>query len=227
MIELRVAAVLSRDKTMLNTLSQEDGDLHKLTAARISGVSLDQVTSDMRGKVKSVNFGSLFGMGARLLVDTARDTYGVTMTLKEAAAALRSMDDAYPGLRQWKRVQAAIGEMTHQVRTRMNLIRDFDVHPVRNIYSRSLNVPVQGTAAEILMCTLKRLPTALSGTDARLAHTVHDEILLEVSPECSEQASQALGNAMEEAFLEVLPEGEAAMRGLVEPMTGTNWYEVH
>src|SRR5699024_7201742 len=78
-IELRVAAALAREPTMMS-LYQQGEDIHMATAMKMTGKPASQVTGDERKKAKPVNFGFLYGMSANTFVDTAWNNYGVEVT---------------------------------------------------------------------------------------------------------------------------------------------------
>lgn len=117
--------------------------------------------------------------------------------------------------------------MYGQVQTKLGLIRDFNVQGVGYLEGESQNIPVQGSAAEVLLSTLARLPDALRGIDARLYHNVHDEAVLDVAEGDADRAARALQAAMAAGFLDVFPEGDALTHDLVDVLTGHNWAEVH
>jgi DNA polymerase-1 len=225
-IELRIAALLSRDPEMIAAYKNGE-DLHRKTAAAVAGVAPDQITKEQRQAAKAINFGTLYGQGPAGLAKTAKLDYGADMTLAEARQSLRRFSLAYPLLAYWQRQQVATAEMCGQVRTRMGLIRDFDVQGKGYLRGESQNIPVQGSAAEVLLTTISKLPASLAGIDARLAHNVHDEIILDVAPGDTDRAEAALRQCMVDGFLTVFPEGEALTHDLVDVFTGQNWNEVH
>ena len=106
-------------------------------------------------------------------------------------------------------------------------MRDFDAQGEGYLRGEAQNIPVQGSAAEVLLASLVRLPAALAGTDAVLYHNIHDEIELTCSPDCADAAAAGLREAMVGGFLDVFPEGEALTRDLVEVHSGSNWAAVH
>ena len=225
-IELRVAALLSNDAVMLSAY-QHGEDLHRLTAAAVAGVAPEQVTKEQRTAAKAVNFGNLYGQGAAGLAKTAQITYGVSMTAEQAQAALSQFHQTYPALARWKHQQVKLAQRSRRVATRLGLIRDFDIQGVGFLKGEAQNIPVQGSAAEVLACTLARLPSALKGIDAQLYHNIHDELLLDVSPGYAEPAGAALQQAMVAGFLDVFPNGEALVADLVDVQHGSSWAEVH
>jgi DNA polymerase I len=224
-IELRVAALLSGDRGMLEAYQRGD-DLHRLTAAHVAGVAPDAVTKEQRQAAKAVNFGTLYGQRPAGLAENAQTTYGVSMTRTGRAglAALRS------GLSAVGSLEAAAdraGAAAETGQTRLGLVRDFDIQGQGYLQGEAVNIPVQGSAAEVLMAALARLPSDLSGIDAHLYHNVHDELVLDVAPEQAGAAANALRSAMVAGFLQVFPEGEALTKDLVETKTGRSWAEVH
>jgi DNA polymerase I-like protein with 3'-5' exonuclease and polymerase domains len=100
------------------------------------------------------------------------------------------------------------------------LIRDFNVQGVGYLNGESVNMPVQATAAEILLASLIRLKRPLYGT-------VHDEITIVVPEGDADAAAIELESAMVEGFMEIFPNGEKLLNGLVEVKTGSNWAQVH
>lgn len=224
-IELVVAALLSRDAAMIEVY-RRGGDLHRTTAAAIAGIAPEAVTPEQRQAAKPVNFGNLFGQGPAGLARTALVDYGVAMSSLEAKQALQRFALAYPQLELWKRQQVALAQQFRQVRTRLGLVRDFDVQGEGYLRGEAQNIPVQGSAAEVLMSALARLPAALAGLDAQLYHTVHDEITLQVAPGAADAAARALQGAMVGGFLDVFPEAGDVV-ATPEVKQGPHWAAVH
>jgi len=223
-IELRVAALLSKDTAMLQAYADGE-DLHTKTAAAVAGISQAQVTPDQRRAAKAVNFGNLYGQGPAGLARKAKLDYGVDMSLQDARQALTRFAKAYPELDQWKMLQVVQGTVGRQVRTRLGLVRGFDVQGVGYLKGEAQNIPVQGSAAEVLFSALVRLSDI--GLDRYLYHNVHDEIALSVPVEDADEAAAGLQDAMVQGFMDVFPEGEALTLGLVEVSQGSSWAAVH
>src|SRR5262249_3449585 len=97
-IELRIAARIAGEQRMLQAYTQGE-DLHTLTAKLILGK--EEVTKEDRQTAKSLNFGLLYGMGARRLRAYALASYGVTLTEAEAERYRRQFFTTYPGLARW------------------------------------------------------------------------------------------------------------------------------
>jgi len=221
-IELRVAALVSGDKNMLE-IYKGGQDLHKMTAAAMTGVSSEEVTKDQRQAAKPVNFGLLYGQGYRGLARYAKATYGVDMTENDARLAKEAFFKAYPDLRSWQQSAAKDAERTKRVMTPSGRTRDFSKEARGYRYTESLNTPIQGGAAEVLMAALSRLPECLKDIDAKLVNIVHDEIVLEVDNPDIDRAKAALEKVMVEGMLVIFP--QASTRNLVESKAGNNWAE--
>lgn len=220
-IELRIAAELCRDASLRESFAKGE-DLHAKTAATIAGISIEQVTLEMRRKAKAVNFGMLFGQTPQGLVKFAQEQYGVAMTLAEAESAHKAFLRSYPSLAKWMddATKHHSGEESILVRTPAGRIRRLPFGS-RGNRNRRLNTPIQGGAAEVLLAALKRLPVAIAGLDAKFVHMVHDEIILEVADAHVEQAKLALTQAMTQGMLDIFP--QAVTTNLVDVNAGPNW----
>ena len=191
-IELRVAAQISGDGRMISAYKNGE-DLHALTASLISDVPINAVTKTQRQAAKAVNFGLIFGMGAAGLQQYARQSYGVDMTL-EQAASFRDSFRAYPGIAQWhRRIKT---DKPGEERTLLG--RKFLFGENSGAAGR-YNTPVQGTAADIAKSALGMLAQDIKGTSINIIAAVHDEILLEADESEAATAADMLKNAMEQA----------------------------
>ena len=221
-IELRVAAIVSQDDIMLE--AYENGlDLHKKTASEISGVPFDEVTGDQRRAAKPINFGLLYGQGAPGLVRQAKVDYGVYMSVQEARKAKSAFFRTYKMLRRWQKKTARLSKRENRIITPGGRVRDFRKEKKGYRYTKALNTPIQGGAAEVLMAALAVLQNHLKDIDAKLVNTIHDEIVLEVASEHSDKAAIALEAAMTEGMLTIFP--TACVKNLVDVNTGPNWAE--
>ncbi|MFT4572682.1 MAG: DNA polymerase-1 [Hyphomicrobiaceae bacterium] len=219
-IELRVAALLSGDRLMLQAYERGE-DLHRATAAAITGLPIAEIDAEARQLAKAVNFGLLFGQGARGLAAYARSSYGVAMTEAQATIARQAFFDTWPELAAWQRKVGRDAERTGTVTTPggrpINLRRGGrEVH-----YTEALNTPVQGGAAEILMAALGRLRPLLEHGRAMLVNVVHDELVLEVDDESAAEIAAEVEDAMINGMLDIFP--AAPTVGLVEAGIGATW----
>lgn len=217
-IELRVAGELSKDETIL--YAQKKGlDLHKFIVADVLEKRYSEVTKEERQMGKAINFGFLFGMGARKLVEYAKLSYGVALTEAQAERAWKVFKKRYHKYTLWSEKQRQLCSELGFVRTPLGRMRK--LLPEES-YTKSVNHPVQGGAAEVcfvgLLAVLKLLPSHM-----KLVNCVHDEIILEVRKGSEEEAAAILKKAMEHGYKFVFPEGNVA--GLCEIGYGDNWKE--
>jgi DNA polymerase-1 len=216
-VELRVAAVVADERRMLQ--AYRDGqDLHKLTAAAVTGKPLDQVTKADRQLAKALNFGLLYGMGYRSLRTYAQNQYGVPMTEAEAQRHYAKFFAAYPGLRQWhdqlrKDLRRLGPNGIYEARTLTGRLRKLPAYklgrggnPFPNL-TEAANYPVQGSAADGLKSALGLLwQRRHECPDARLVLMVHDELVIEVPADQAEVARAWLVQAMLDGMNQVLGE---------------------
>jgi DNA polymerase-1 len=189
-IELRISAKVSGDKNML-TAYQRGDDLHTLTAQRVLGVT--SVTKEQRHLAKAVNFGLLYGMGAKGFQAYAKSNYGVEMTLEQAERYRAAFFNAYPGLRRWHRSQkeGTVETRTLCSRRRLGVER----------FTEKLNTPVQGTGADGLKQALALLWERRDQTPGAFpVLVVHDEIVVECDAGQAETVSAWLREAMVDGF---------------------------
>lgn len=179
-LELRIAAHYANEPTMLR-IYREDGDIHTETAMLMTGGR--QPTKEERGKAKAVNFGFLYGMGAKKFVDYAFNSYGVVFTYQEAARFRELFFAKYSRLLPWHEEQRRLAEALGGV---PNLFGRFRKLP--DIYSndwgkkggaerRAINTPVQGTGSDILLSAAIQIHKELTPYGLKIVGTVHDSIL--------------------------------------------------
>lgn len=231
-LELRVMAAIAKDEVM--TAAYRNGlDLHAVTAAGMLGIMpaafdpANPVHKEARQKAKAVNFGVIYGSGPGGLREFARDAYGVLMSLDEAKRVIDRFLATYPGVAQWQRKQADQSRRRRAASTIGGRVYRFAWEP-NGEYARNLalNLPVQGTAAEIALEATTRISRRLRselGERAALVLQVHDEFVVEVDDKTAMVASVkcVLEQETEAAFSALLP--EAPTIGLVDAHAGLNW----
>jgi DNA polymerase-1 len=183
-IELRVMAHVSQDPGLLGAF-ERDEDIHASTAAAVLGIPLTEVTKDQRRIAKSVNFGLSYGQGAFGLAQQTG------MSQADAGRFIQAYFEKYPGVQRYieetKRQAAEQG----YVQTLLGRRRYFPGlarlrGPERARAEReAINMPIQGTAADIIKIAMIRLHAALQERSlrARMLLQVHDELVLEVPEE--------------------------------------------
>ena len=192
-IELRVIAEIAKDERMI-TAYRAGEDLHKLTAALISGKSTDDITKAERQAAKAVNFGLVFGMGGAGLQAYAADVYGVAMTLDEANLFRMRFFRGYKGVETWhKYIKKTLPSFSRTLAGRKHVYNE------SSGMSGRFNTPVQGSAADILKNALGMLHVALKGTNTYIVAAVHDEIVLECDADNADETAKLLKSTMEDA----------------------------
>jgi DNA polymerase-1 len=228
-IELRIAALFADEERMLAVLGSFGGDIHANTAAATMGVSIESVTKEQRSLAKALNFGLLYGMGAKTFRKyAAKPPVSKQLSSSEAAKLHRGFFSAYPRLREWQWKQSAQVERRNKwtavtvLGRRVSCAYQDDRGRRTFHYTRSLNVPIQGSGADLLHVVLGKLPSALTGLDACPVLFVHDEIVLEVAESDADEAGRRLAGVMTEAFIELFPRA-GRMVNLVDVKIGKTW----
>lgn len=194
-VELRVAAFLARETTMLH-LYATGQDIHTAMAMRMTGKVWHGgkcdcgacVTGEERKKAKAVNFGFLYGMGWRKFISTAWENYGVRVTEDESQAFRTSFFDQFPMLPIWHRRQRAMAHKYGRVETPMGRVRHLpDIYsPDKGVQSeaerQAINSPVQGFASDMCVLSLNMLAKQFrrEGIRAYPIGTVHDALNWEI-----------------------------------------------
>jgi DNA polymerase-1 len=222
-IELRIAAKISGDKELLDVYQRKD-DVHTLTARAVLGVS--DITDEQRQLAKVMNFGLLYGMGAKGFRAYAKTSYGVELTEQEARRYRHAFFKTYSGLDSWhQREQAAAvrgfwkpaGAPPDETRTlagRRRFIGRKDPVTFR------LNSPVQGTGADGLKRALARLwKRRAECPGAFPVLVVHDEIVIE----CDEAQAGAAAAWLRQAMLDGMAPLIDPVPVVVDVKVGRNW----
>ena len=220
-IELRIMAHLSRDDGLMNAF-RNGLDVHTATAAEVFNVALDAVTSDQRRSAKAINFGLIYGMGAKKL---GKD---IGVETKQAKTYIDAYFARYPGVREYMertRKQAAeqgYVETLFGRRLYLPAINSSRPQERAGAERTAINAPMQGTAADIIKRAMVAVDNWLqsSGLDARVILQVHDELVLEVREDLVEQVRDEIRPFMSGAAQLDVPL-------LVDVGIGANWDEAH
>jgi DNA polymerase-1 len=199
-IELRVAAHIAQDRTMLE-IYKNDGDIHTNTAIKTS--KRPNPTKEDRSKAKAVNFGFLYGMMEGGFVDYAFDSYGVVFTLEEAKEFRQDFFDEYSYLLGWHKEMEIICEALGGVKNLFGRFRRLDDIYSRNRWERgsairkAINTPVQSTASDLLLFSAIEIDHKLSKEmDLFIPATIHDAILVDCPEEYVEEATEEIQRIM-------------------------------
>ncbi len=210
-IELRVLAHLSGDEDLIRVF-QEGRDIHTETASWMFGVPREAVDPLMRRAAKTINFGVLYGMSAHRLSQELAIPY------EEAQAFIERYFQSFPKVRAWIEKTLEEGRRRGYVETlfgRRRYVPDLEarVKSVREAAERmAFNMPVQGTAADLMKLAMVKLFPRLGEMGARMLLQVHDELVLEAPKERAEAVARLAKEVMEGVYSLAVPlEGEVGI----------------
>jgi len=222
-VELRVMAALSGDEAMIQAI-KDDLDIHSATAARVYGVGIDEVTSEMRRNAKMVNFGIIYGISA----------FGLSQRLgigrSEASEIIKTYFEQYPGVKNYMESTIETAKENGFVTTisgRKCHIRNIDSKnaTIRNGAERAaINAPVQGSAADMIKFAMINMREMLDHEEAqtKMLLQVHDELLFDLHLSEQESLVPKIVSTMENAM--TIPH---EIQCKVDTGTGSNWLEAH
>lgn len=205
-IDLRAAAVLAEEQEMLRAF-REGQDLHRLTAGRITGKPLDQITREERQEAKAVNFGFIYGQGVDGFRSRARADYGLNLSRERAEELRQGFFSSYPAFSEWhSQTRHAANQGLSDVRTRTGRRRLLPPElSAWDRFAQGVNTPVQGVAADGMKMALIELHCRLP-EGARILLTVHDDVLVECPAEMGEDIRRLVEEVMRAEMDRLLPE---------------------
>lgn len=219
-IELRILAHMSADPLLVEAFRKGE-DIHARTASEVFGVNMEQVTREMRGRAKAVNFGIIYGISDFGL---SRD---IKVPRREAKLYIEGYFNRYRGVKNYiDRIVAEAREKGY-VTTLLNRRRYLpdlfsSNHTVRSFGERTaMNTPIQGTAADIIKMAMVRIQREIveRGLATKMILQVHDELIFDVPLEEFEAMKELVKTRMENALALDVPL-------VVDMKAGQNWYEV-
>ena len=229
-IELRALGEVYQNRAIRRVYAETDPakrDLHRLTAAQINQIPLDAVTDDQRARAKPVNFGVIYGLGARGLVGYAYSAYGVVLTESEAKKHIETFFNTfYPLKRDLYEHSSLCRERRGSIVIGAGRVVEAGWEKFGISHQQCCNLPIQGVAADCMMRALRCVYDEFRGCRIRggLIATVHDEIIVEVAEDDAEDARGRLEACMLAAFAETFP--KASLIGVVEAKIGKTWGEL-
>ncbi len=218
-IELRVLAALSDDKNMIDAFNS-GVDIHSVTASKVFGVELDEVTSDLRSKAKAVNFGIVYGIGAFSLSKDIKSTRAEADSFIKSYLALYSSVSSYMDKCIADAKENGYSETLFKRRRYLpelsssnGMLRAFGERVARNM-------PIQGTAADIIKIAMINVYNRLKDEcpEAKLIMQVHDELMAEAPEKDAEKVAAIIKEEMENTV-------QLAVRFAADTAIGKSWYE--
>ncbi|WP_392452715.1 DNA polymerase I [Corynebacterium dentalis] len=199
-IEMRVMAHLSEDSGLIEAY-QSGEDLHNYVGSRVFDVPVDEVTPELRRKVKALSYGLVYGLSAfglsQQLKISAREAKGIMENYFERFGGVKNyLDHVVEVAREDGYTQTLFGRRRYlpELSSSNRVARE-------NAERAALNAPIQGTAADIIKIAMLRVDSALREGDykSRVLLQVHDELVVEVAPGELEQMTELLTQEMDHA----------------------------
>jgi DNA polymerase-1 len=220
-IELRIMAAFSKDESMLDAFNN-GLDVHKATAAKVFHVPLEEVTSDMRRKAKTVNFGiiygvSAFGLAAQLGISRTEAKEIIDQYFVEFPKVKTFMDQSITDARDNGYVETVLG--------RRRYLRDIlsaNMNERGFAERNAINAPIQGSAADMIKVAMIQIQDFLEKENlkSKMILTVHDELVFDAHKDEVDYLKIQINKIMCEA----MDLGVAMETGIG---VGENWLEAH
>ena len=220
-IELRIIAELSGDEGMIEAF-RKGLDIHTATASKVYGVSLNEVTDDMRRNAKMVNFGIIYGISAFGLSER------LNIPRSEAGHIIEQYFEQYPGIRSYMNKSIETAREKGYVETimgRRRYLRDINSANavVRGFAERNaINAPIQGSSADMIKIAMINIHKAIEERtlESKMILQVHDELIFDAKKDELEIIKPLVHDLMVSAIPMKVPV-------LVEINTGENWLAAH
>ncbi len=220
-VELRLMAHLSQDEHLLHAFNNGE-DIHAATAAKIYKIPLSEVTTDMRRKAKTANFGIIYGISAFGLAER------LNISRSEAKELIDGYFENFPQVKAYMDKSIEIAREKGYVQTVFGRKRNLpDINSrngvVRGMAERNaINAPIQGTAADIIKMAMVHIQKELHQKQlkSRMILQVHDELNFDVDQNELEQVKDIVKRGMENACTLSVPLS-------VDMGIGKNWHEAH
>jgi DNA polymerase-1 len=220
-IELRIMAAFAKDESMIEAFNR-GRDIHATTAAKVFNVSLDEVTSEMRRKAKTVNFGIIYGVSAFGLAEQI----GVSRT--EAKELIDNYWKEFPSIKKYMNDAVIIARDNGYVETilgRRRYLRDINSQNMveRGFAERNaVNAPIQGSAADMIKIAMIKVNDFIKQEklQSRIILTVHDELVFDVH----KSELELMKTKVNELMINAIPFPVKMETGMG---VGLNWLEAH
>ncbi len=217
-IELRILAHISGDEHMIEAFRQ-GADIHRMTASQVFHIPFDEVPSELRSRSKAINFGIVYGISGYSL------SQDIGVSVKEAQQYINDYLHTYSGVGRYMkesveraRERGYVETLFHRPRYLPDILSK---KPAMRGFSErvAMNMPIQGTAADIIKLAMIRVYRRLQQENlkAKLILQVHDELLVEAPKEEAEKVREIVVYEMEHV-------ADYAVKLLSDAHIGDNWY---
>ncbi|MDO8474094.1 MAG: DNA polymerase [bacterium] len=214
-MELRLAAHIAKEGKM-QKIFQANEDIHRMTASEVFGIPVDQVSDEMRYRAKALNFGVLYGMGARGFASSAR------IPLEEAQQFIDDYFMRFPKIASYIEQTKEFVKEKGYTETLFGRKRYLpDIHsftpPIRAAAERAaVNLPIQGTAADIMKMAMVKVFQECESDRCRMLLQIHDELLFEIADDIVKESALKIKQIMEEII-------QLSVPLVVQVKTGPTW----
>lgn len=225
-IELRIAAILSKDEKLIDVF-KAGKDIHGAVASHIFNVPEDKVTKEMRRQAKVINFGILYGMGVNALKD------GLKSDRKTAQEFYNQYFAIYDELGEFLEQTKKDAQKNGYTKTLFNRRRYFEGFSSSLPFIRAqaermaINAPIQGTSSDLIKKAMVQINNLIQKEgiqdEVRLILQIHDEVIYEVKDEIVDKVAPKIEKIMEDVLDEKLSMG-VPLR--VDYSKGKNWEEI-
>jgi DNA polymerase-1 len=219
-IDLRVLAHLSQDPSLVAAFAQDE-DIHATTASKLFGISVDEVSSEMRRNAKTVNFGVIYGMSDYGLEQATK------LSREEAAQFIALYFDKYPKVKEYLEATKAQARKLGYVQTVLGRRRFLPEVRSANRMVRegaermAINAPVQGSSADIIKIAMIDLYREMEKRKlkSKMLLQIHDELLFEVPEAEVAEMKSLVSGLMPKAY-------ELRVPVKIDIKLGRNWAEM-
>lgn len=228
-IEFRLAAIFSGDEYLIKAF-QEGQDIHAAVASKVFGVSMEEVTKEMRRHAKVINFGILYGMG----VNALKKNLGSTQ--KEAAQFYEDYFNRFKKINDYLEETKAFAKAHGYTETLFGRRRYFNsinssIPFIQKMAERAaINAPLQGTTADIIKLAMRFVHEEIQKEglkkDVRMLLQIHDEIIFEIKDDLVEEMTKKLKTIMENVFSDSYINYKSDVPLVVNFSAGNSWQEL-
>jgi DNA polymerase-1 len=216
--ELRLGAAISGDEGMIEAFNK-DADIHAETAAEIYGIPAEKVTKSQRSSVKAVNFGILYGLGPHALSQNTGMSFG------EAREFIKRYFEIRPKLKEYIEKTRKLAEQQGYLETILGRRRPTpDINSPNFVvreaaYRAAINMPLQGSAADIMKLAMVNVAKKLE-PDTKMLLQIHDSLILEAPKDKAPAVGEMVKQTMETSYTDL------AVKLKTDVAIGKNWGEL-
>lgn len=216
-MELRLAAHIAKEEKMLSIFKANE-DIHRMTAAEVFGIPASQVSDQMRYRAKALNFGVLYGMGARGFAESAKiPTDEAQQFIDDYFARFPKIAEYIEQTKQFVK-EKGYTETVFGRRRYLPDINSFTPHIRAAAERAAVNFPIQGAAADIMKMAMVRVYKECDNSRCRMLLQIHDELLFEVADDIIQESAMKIRQIMEGVVRLSVPL-------TVQVRTGPSWQE--